>query len=68
MERMVVRAKRDKLRGIVHEREGLPVEGIRTRERTMDGFAVLEHKWCLGIGRRGITILANVGIGGPAHG
>jgi hypothetical protein len=33
MEGMVVRAKRYELRGIVHEREWLPVEGIRTSER-----------------------------------
>ena len=68
MEGMVVRAKRDELRGIVHERERLSVEGIRARELTMDGFAVLGHEWCLGIRCRGITIMTNVGIGSPAHG
>jgi hypothetical protein len=68
MEGMVVQTKRYELRRIVYEREWLPVEGIRARERSMNGFAVLGHEWCLGIGCRGITILANMGIGGPAHG
>ena len=27
----------------------------------MEGFAVLGHEWCLGIGCRGITTLDNMG-------
>jgi hypothetical protein len=37
------------IRGVVHEREWLPVEGIYTRGWCMDGFAVWEHEWYLGL-------------------
>ena len=33
--------------GVVHERVWLHIEGIRTREWRMDGFAVWEHEWYL---------------------
>jgi hypothetical protein len=35
------------IRGVIHEREWLPVEGIHIRGWCMDGFAVWEHEWYL---------------------
>jgi hypothetical protein len=37
------------IRGVVHEREWLPVECIPMREWCMDGFAVWEHEWYSGL-------------------
>lgn len=50
MKRMIIRANGDKLRGIIHERERLPVEGISARIRTVHWLAVLGDKRRLGIG------------------
>jgi len=68
MEGMVVRTKGDELRGVVHQRERLPIEGISAGERVMNWLAILRHERRLRIRRGGITILTNVGIGSPAHG
>jgi hypothetical protein len=49
MKRMAIRANGDELRGIIHERERLPIEGISARIRTVHRFAVLRNKRRLGI-------------------
>jgi hypothetical protein len=68
MEWMVVWTKGDKLRGVVHERKWFPIEGIGTMKGRMNWLAILRDERCLGIGRRGITIVTNVRIRSPAHG
>jgi hypothetical protein len=51
MEGMVVRTKGDELRGIVHKRKWLPIEGISAGERVMNWLAILRHERCLRIRR-----------------
>jgi len=65
---VVVWTKGDELRGAVHERKWFPIEGIGTMKGGMNWLAILRHERCLGIGRREITIVANVRISSPAHG
>jgi hypothetical protein len=50
MKRMAIRANGDELRGIIHEREWLPIKGISAGIRTVHWFAVLRNKRRLGIG------------------